>query len=111
MTMIHDLDGAVTYLEQHNPDATGEVRGRIMAAAERMTANPKITAIAELGFRLMRSSFGDGSFQVWVKPPSWFERYCPKSAGRRRCVECGRGWADPPSALCPSCEAYQGHTR
>lgn len=78
MTMIHDLDGAVAYLDRHNPVATGEVRSRIMAAAERMTANPKITASETLGFRLVRSSFGDGSFEVWVKPPSWFERYCPK---------------------------------
>jgi hypothetical protein len=29
----------------------------------------------------------------------------------QRCVECGRYLADPPSRLCPGCEAYQGHQR
>jgi hypothetical protein len=27
----------------------------------------------------------------------------------RRCVECGINWADPPSALCPGCQAYCEH--
>jgi hypothetical protein len=76
MTMIHDLDGAVAYLEQHNPAAVGTVRARILETAERMRANSKITAGETMGFRLARSE--DGDFDVWVKPPSWFERYCPK---------------------------------
>ena len=34
------------------------------------------------------------------------------SKRRRRgaCVECGVNQADPPSHLCPGCEAYQAHT-
>jgi hypothetical protein len=27
-----------------------------------------------------------------------------------RCVDCGLNWADPPSQLCPGCEAYREHT-
>jgi len=29
---------------------------------------------------------------------------------RRRCEDCGKNWADPPSKLCPGCEAYREHT-
>ena len=28
---------------------------------------------------------------------------------RKRCVECGKNWADLPSPLCPGCAAYQEH--
>jgi hypothetical protein len=28
---------------------------------------------------------------------------------RKRCVECGVNWSDPPSRLCPGCEAYREH--
>jgi hypothetical protein len=28
---------------------------------------------------------------------------------RKRCVECGVNWSDPPSRLCPGCEAYRDH--
>ena len=28
---------------------------------------------------------------------------------RVRCAECGKYYADPPSRLCPGCEAYQEH--
>lgn len=28
---------------------------------------------------------------------------------RQRCDDCGVHWADPPSALCPGCEAYREH--
>jgi hypothetical protein len=28
---------------------------------------------------------------------------------RRRCTGCGIHWADPPSALCPGCQAYREH--
>jgi hypothetical protein len=34
-----------------------------------------------------------------------------ESAGAQRCVECGIYLADPPSRLCPGCEAYREHTR
>lgn len=27
----------------------------------------------------------------------------------RWCEGCGRDWADPPSKLCPVCQAYKGH--
>lgn len=27
----------------------------------------------------------------------------------RKCIECGKNWADPPSAFCPGCEAYLAH--
>jgi rubrerythrin len=37
----------------------------------------------------------------------WRKRYpLPK-----KCIECGTNYADPPSKLCPGCEAYQEHTR
>lgn len=29
----------------------------------------------------------------------------------KKCAECGTHWADPPSTLCPGCEAYRDHTR
>lgn len=29
----------------------------------------------------------------------------------RPCAECGTNWADPPSTLCPGCEAYREHQR
>ncbi len=29
----------------------------------------------------------------------------------KKCIECGIYRADPPSKLCPGCEAYQEHTR
>ena len=35
-----------------------------------------------------------------------FERHVPR---RRRCSGCGKHWADPPSDLCPGCEAYREH--
>lgn len=28
-----------------------------------------------------------------------------------RCIECGTNFADPPSKVCPGCEAYREHTR
>lgn len=28
----------------------------------------------------------------------------------KRCVDCGKNWADYPSKLCPGCEAYREHT-
>jgi predicted amidophosphoribosyltransferase len=30
---------------------------------------------------------------------------------RKRCVECGKNWADHPSQLCPGCAAYREHQR
>jgi hypothetical protein len=30
---------------------------------------------------------------------------------RKRCIECGTNYADPPSRLCPGCEAYREHQR
>ena len=32
-------------------------------------------------------------------------------AGPQRCAECAVNYADPPSPLCPGCEAYRDHTR
>jgi hypothetical protein len=26
------------------------------------------------------------------------------------CEDCGKNYADPPSRMCPGCEAYQAHT-
>lgn len=38
------------------------------------------------------------------------ERKQPQRMPRRqRCDDCGVHWADPPSALCPGCEAYREH--
>jgi hypothetical protein len=28
---------------------------------------------------------------------------------RKRCAGCGVNWADPPSSLCPGCQAYAEH--
>jgi hypothetical protein len=28
----------------------------------------------------------------------------------KRCAECDKEWADPPSRLCPGCQAYRDHT-
>jgi hypothetical protein len=30
---------------------------------------------------------------------------------RKRCDSCGKFWADPPSALCVGCQAYEEHQR
>ena len=43
------------------------------------------------------------------------EHSCPyemenKAPRRRRCDDCGVNWADPPSKLCPGCQAYAAHT-
>jgi hypothetical protein len=27
----------------------------------------------------------------------------------KKCADCGKDWADPPSSLCPGCEAYREH--
>jgi hypothetical protein len=35
----------------------------------------------------------------------------PKTVHRKRCRDCGTNWADPPSPLCPGCDAYQEHQR
>ena len=35
---------------------------------------------------------------------------CDKCRGIK-CEECGINYADPPSKLCPGCEAYRGHQR
>ena len=32
-----------------------------------------------------------------------------KLARRRRCRGCWVNWADPPSQLCPGCQAYREH--
>lgn len=29
----------------------------------------------------------------------------------KKCDDCGKNWADPPSRLCPGCQAYQEHQR
>ena len=40
------------------------------------------------------------------------EKYPPGgSTAAKLCAECGTNYADPPSKLCPGCEAYQEHTR
>ena len=36
---------------------------------------------------------------------------CPYCAQPRACAECGINPSDPPSSLCPACEAYQEHQR
>lgn len=28
----------------------------------------------------------------------------------KRCIDCLTNWADPPSKLCPGCQAYRDHT-
>ena len=33
----------------------------------------------------------------------------PYRIRRKRCEECGINWADPPSRICPGCEAYREH--
>jgi hypothetical protein len=33
----------------------------------------------------------------------------PLQHHRRRCSACDKNWADPPSRLCPGCEAYHEH--
>jgi len=38
-----------------------------------------------------------------------FRPYWRKLAMHRRCADCGTNWADPPSRLCPGCEAYREH--
>ncbi len=42
---------------------------------------------------------------------------CPHCGGRNcqiavpePCAECGQELADPPSSLCPGCDAYRDHT-
>jgi rubrerythrin len=34
-----------------------------------------------------------------------------KVLGAKKCAGCGVHYADPPSELCPGCEAYRGHQR
>jgi hypothetical protein len=35
----------------------------------------------------------------------------PPRLRAKRCIECGTNFADPPSRLCPGCEAYWEHQR
>lgn len=35
----------------------------------------------------------------------------PPKRRRKRCGDCNKQWADPPSQLCPGCEVYKDHTR
>ena len=47
--------------------------------------------------------------------------WCPSCMGtlkikekiikRKKCIECDMYYADPPSKLCPGCQAYLEHTR
>jgi DnaJ-class molecular chaperone len=43
-----------------------------------------------------------------------YEITCPEClgdgrAGPQHCIDCGKYYADPPSKLCPACEAYKAH--
>jgi hypothetical protein len=39
------------------------------------------------------------------------EHQTQRMSRRKRCGACGVCWADPPSALCPGCQAYAEHCR
>lgn len=43
--------------------------------------------------------------------PSKPKRSKPKRAKPPKCAECGIYRADPPSKVCPGCEAYREHQR
>lgn len=54
-----------------------------------------------------------GTGLVWMMPDG-HEIECPQCNGAGEegiCADCGINRADPPSPLCPGCEAYQGHTK
>jgi hypothetical protein len=44
--------------------------------------------------------------QIEARRQAALAEYRPR---RKRCVDCGVHWADPPSQICPGCEAYQEH--
>ena len=49
-------------------------------------------------------------WRLWARIAETVQGKKPTSREkRRRCDGCGVNWADPPSALCPGCEAYCEH--
>jgi hypothetical protein len=46
----------------------------------------------------------------WIKPESKCDGCIPASVVPSECVGCGQNPADPPSKLCPGCQAYREHT-
>jgi rubrerythrin len=46
---------------------------------------------------------------IWVKP-KW-KRKRRRGPVYAKCDDCGINYADPPSKLCPGCQAYQEHQR
>ncbi len=79
------------------PDATGSRRckicDRVRAALryQRIRANPDAWTARKARINQQRPRAREG---------------LPR---RKRCVECGVNWSDPPSRLCPGCEAYREH--
>lgn len=44
---------------------------------------------------------------VWRKATGW--KYADGRKMPPICEDCGKYYSDPPSRLCPGCEAYQEH--
>ena len=60
---------------------------------------------------------GSGRYPVYDRyARCLYEITCPEClrdgqapANRNLCVDCGKNYADPPSELCPGCEAFRAH--
>lgn len=42
--------------------------------------------------------------------PTWVGPIDRSGPTLKKCVGCGVNYADPPSKLCPGCQAYKDHT-
>jgi hypothetical protein len=67
--------------------------------------------IAAIKIGLRKDIFGERlPDDVWRQAlPAAQREMDAESVRRRRCTECGQHWADPPSTLCPGCQAYVEH--
>jgi ribosomal protein L32 len=88
---------------------------------ERMTKIVKVAcpycgaAIGELcctkhGAKIMQiGQVHDARLSPNKKPSKRAMQNSRRMPHRMKCEECGKNYADPPSRLCPGCEAYREH--
>lgn len=98
-------------IEKVDPDARKFLYLEAFRKANPGLAEPLVTY--ENGWWCFRHSADDRpsryrtiDFELMTQRLAAVDKTRPK-----RCAECSTNYADPPSDLCPGCEAYREHTR
>jgi len=100
---IYDLVGAV-YAD--DPDG-GPVTAPRSVNVMIHQANKQLAA---QGYQIKSMWLGRGARYRIVKIDTAKSELKPqRTPQRKKCDGCGVHWADPPSSLCPGCEAYREH--